>query len=675
MTVELAHPSTEPLASRSPTTPAHPRWWFLWTTPGRILTIGVVLSALVIASAFATSTTINDRQQALTTVLDHTEPLSFAAGQLYTTLSVADAAAATAFIAGSEPRDVRQRYEQAITDASVAVTRASSGLTDEPMVQLLGRVNAQLSVYTGLVETARTNNRAGNPVGSSYLSEASSLMQTQMLPDAQRLYEETSTRVDAETTASTRIPGPVILVVLATLLFGAFANRWLARRTRRRVNIGFVAGGLAVLIMLIWVGTALVISTLDSRSAKDTAAESLKTVTSLAITAQQARADETLSLIRRGDEDVRKQSYYQRIDTMQQQLSDYLSRDDAIDKSDLADAEQLLKRWRAADDRINAYIAVGNYQAATQVALGTGEDDSTPAFDRLDDALTKGIEESRNQLRNDILNARRVLSGATVGAAVLSVVGRARGGAGVVAEAERVPVMSACAKKSLAMAFARRSAAVRAAGGCWPAARTGAAAMPTPGVTLAPPTPAGMEELPPSRPRGRRPTRATATAPRACARSPTKAEADAAVADHPQPRPADRRPRHRQQPVQLPRPDHRRDHRFRRRHRRRGRARHLRHPVAGRVPHPVVGRPRHRTAEQPGRRRRQDHDASPVSARSWCNFSTVYLNANQRILAPRDSTISQPSDLSGKRVCVAKGTTSLRPDPADHPAADHRRRW
>ena len=187
MTVELAHPSTEPLASRSPTTPAHPRWWFLWTTPGRILTIGVVLSALVIASAFATSTTINNRQQALTAVLNHTEPLSFAAGQLYTTLSVADAAAATAFIAGSEPRDVRQRYEQAITDASVAVTRASSGLTDEPMVQLLGRVNAQLSVYTGLVETARTNNRAGNPVGSSYLSEASSLMQTQMLPDAQRL--------------------------------------------------------------------------------------------------------------------------------------------------------------------------------------------------------------------------------------------------------------------------------------------------------------------------------------------------------------------------------------------------------------------------------------------------------------------------------------------------------
>ena len=56
------------------------------------------------------------------------------------------------------------------------------------------------------------------------------------------------------------------------------------------------------------------------------------------------------------------------------------------------------------------------------MALGTGEDDSTPAFDKLDDALSKGIEESRNQLRTDILNAHRVLSGATVGAVVLSVI-------------------------------------------------------------------------------------------------------------------------------------------------------------------------------------------------------------------------------------------------------------
>src|ERR1700722_5655673 len=375
VTVELAHPSTEPLGSRSPIEPAHPRWWFVATTPGRILSIGLVLAILGGLCAFATSTTINQRQHALTTVLSHTEPLSFAAGRLYTTLSVADAAAATAFIAQAEPRPVRQRYEQAITDAAVAVTRASSGLTDEPLVQLLGKINAELAVYTGLIEIARTNNREGNPVGSSYLSEASGLMQSTILPDAAQLYQATSERVDSETTASTQIPAPVILVVATTTIFGAFSHRWLARRTRRRINPGLVVGALGILVMVVWVGTALTISTTASRSAKDTAAESLKTVTNVAITAQQARADETLSLIRRGDEEIRKQSFYQRIDYMHQQLAQYMPAPDAAAKPDLQGADQLLVRWRQANDRINSYISVGNYRAATQVALGSAEHD------------------------------------------------------------------------------------------------------------------------------------------------------------------------------------------------------------------------------------------------------------------------------------------------------------
>ena len=420
VTVELAHPSTEPLGSRSPAEPAHPRWWFISTTPGRILTIGIVLACLGVASAFATSTTINHRQQVLSTVLNHTEPLSFAAGRLYTTLSVADAAAATAFIAQAEPRGVRLRYEQAITDASVAVTRASSGLTDQPLVELLGRINAELAVYTGLIEVARTNNREGNPVGSSYLSEASGLMQSTILPDAQLLYKATSERVDSETTASTQIPAPVILVVSATVVFGAFSHRWLARRTRRRINPGLVVGALGILVMMVWVGTALAISTTASRSAKDTAADSLKIVTKVEITAQQARADETLSLIRRGDEEIRKQSFYQRIDAMHEQIDRYMARPDAVDKAELQGADQLLVRWRQANDRINSYISVGNYRAATEVALGSGENDSTPAFDKLDESLVKVMDQIRTHLRNDVLNARSGLSGAQLGGVVLS---------------------------------------------------------------------------------------------------------------------------------------------------------------------------------------------------------------------------------------------------------------
>lgn len=46
--------------------------------------------------------------------------------------------------------------------------------------------------------------------------------------------------------------------------------------------------------------------------------------------------------------------------------------------------------------------------------------------------------------------------------------------------------------------------------------------------------------------------------------------------------------------------------------------------------------------------------------REKVNFSTTYFTAYQRILAPRESDIAGPEDLPGKRVCVARGTTSLK---------------
>ncbi|SKT74155.1 Conserved membrane protein of uncharacterised function [Mycobacteroides abscessus subsp. abscessus] len=157
--------------------------------------------------------------------------------------------------------------------------------------------------------------------------------------------------------------------------------------------------------------------------ARNGGAHSLKTITQLVISAQQARADETLALIRRGDENVRKKSYYDRIDEMDRKIGEYLSNPDAIARSDLEHAQQLLTRWRQADDRINAYIGVGNYQAATQVALGNSDSDSTPAFDSLDTSLRSAVQDSRRQLRSGVLNAERALTLSSAGALILSVGG------------------------------------------------------------------------------------------------------------------------------------------------------------------------------------------------------------------------------------------------------------
>jgi len=186
-----------------------------------------------------------------------------------------------------------------------------------------------------------------------------------------------------------------------------------------------------------------------------------------------------------------------------------------------------------------------------------------------------------------------------------------------------------------------------------------ASVMPVPGVTLAPPTPAGMEELRPER------VRAPTADEDACNRTASlrpftnRAEADAAVANI--------RARGRltvgldigsnlfsfRDPIT-------------------GEITGFDVDIAGEVARDIFGTPSQveyrilSSADRIAALQNNQVDVVVKTMTITCerkklvNFSTVYLSANQRILAPRDSTISQPSDLSGRRVCVVKGTTSLK---------------
>src|SRR3984893_18141667 len=219
----------------------------------------------------------------------------------------------------------------------------------------------------------------------------------------------------------------------------------------------------------------------------------------------------------------------------------------------------------------------------------------------------------------------------------------------------RQPVMSARAKnrqpvmKKLAVLLT--TAVVLS--GC----AQGAAAMPTPGVTLTPPIPAGMDELPPQL---ARPPADEADCNRTASLRPlhNRAEADAAVATI--------RNRGRlivgldigsnlfsfRDPIT-------------------GEITGFDVDIAGEIARDIFGTPSQveyrilSSADRVAALQNNQVDVVVKTMSITCDrktqvaCSTVYLNANQRILAARDSTISQPSDLSGKRVCVAKGTTSL----------------
>lgn len=177
--------------------------------------------------------------------------------------------------------------------------------------------------------------------------------------------------------------------------------------------------------------------------------------------------------------------------------------------------------------------------------------------------------------------------------------------------------------------------------------------------TLPPPTPAGMEELPPEAPRAPEPNADHCDATASLRPFRNKAEAEAAVAKI--------RQRGRlivgldigsnlfsfRDPIT-------------------GEITGFDVDIAGEVARDIFGTPSQveyrilASAERIAALQKSEVDivvktmSITCGRRELVNFSTVYLVANQRLLVPRDSAIRQAADLSGKRVCVAQGTTSLR---------------
>lgn len=182
--------------------------------------------------------------------------------------------------------------------------------------------------------------------------------------------------------------------------------------------------------------------------------------------------------------------------------------------------------------------------------------------------------------------------------------------------------------------------------------------VPTPSVTLAPPTPAGLEELPPE------PARAPTVAdddcdPRVSLRPfDTDAEADEAV-------------RNIKERGRLIVGLDIGSNLFSFRDPITGEITGFDVDIAGEIARDIFGTPsqvEYRILSSADRIEALQNNEVDVVVKTMTitcerkelvNFSTVYLTADQRILAPRDSAIQTSADLSGKRVCVAKGTTSL----------------
>ncbi|MEC3958618.1 hypothetical protein VMT65_36670 [Nocardia sp. CDC153] len=392
---------------------------FAQSSPAKLIAVGLVLLSLCVTAGIVTATAVTNRQQALDVLLSESEPDAYSAQRLYTSLSVADASAGTAFISGGlEPKPVRDRYNQAVGEAAAELVTQSNRSEGDADTHLRSGIATGLPVYTGIVETARANNRGGQPVGAAYLSEASNLMQTTLLPMAQELQEHRSAAITATQRNHVRPPWPAILLPLLAVAALIIAQLFLFRRWHRVLNLGLLLASATMVVLLAWTVVAGIISAVDTTHARDDGSIPTAALTESRILAQQARTAETLKLVRRDTSADYDRTYDQAIGKLRNILSGYAS--DAPGANDVKTAADALDRWRAAHQRMNEALSKGDFLGAAAVATGPGANEATAQTDALDKALGDGIAETRNMLRADTSHAARTLDLLGPGALVLS---------------------------------------------------------------------------------------------------------------------------------------------------------------------------------------------------------------------------------------------------------------
>lgn len=402
---------------------------FLVTSPGRMTTYAVVLVIAILAAGLSMSQTTNARQQQLVVMAQQSEPMSHAAQNLYASLTIADASANTSFSQGtvSGSTELRTKYDNAIAQASMAATRAATGINDVNSVEMAEIANIQrlLPVYTGLVESARANARQGHSVGVAYLASASGLMRDKILPSAQTLYDRTSDRTAANRQELTAPPWVPMSGILAAILLLLWVQWRLTRANGRLFNVGLFAATLCMLAALTGVA-AVTVTTWQNEKLYGEKTAPLLQLTEARIHAQQLRSTETLNLVRRQPADAN--AFANSLGS----ISDSLHRIDSQQPNqDVKASISSAADWNKSHSRMMDQLSTGDYAGAIATATdGNNQSSSAAAFQDLDNSLQSAISDARTELRMSLDNARRasaaislVTIAVTILAAILVVLG------------------------------------------------------------------------------------------------------------------------------------------------------------------------------------------------------------------------------------------------------------
>ena len=349
------------------------------TTPQRLrlLSLGVVVSGLVIgligALTYAYLAFSLSRAKADTAQLIRVQ-------KIQSNMLSADATATNAFLVGGlEPPAQRAAYDQAMSSTSSLIAEAARAQPADGAA--LAALNQQVLSYAATIEQARANNRQGLPVGAQYLRNSSAELRATALPILDNLVSANAARAAEEMRAGA---GFIVLVLAVLGLAGVIvAQLWLARTFKRTINVGMVAS--AAVLLLIVIGS--LVAVLQLRSAlNEISTGSLAAVNTAAdtrIDANNAKSNESLTLIARGSGQAFESAWKSSADSV------------AANLARLNGKPGLASQWQAYADVHNQIRELddgGQWDKAVAQATGSGRASSNTVFGTFDSNLASYLD-------------------------------------------------------------------------------------------------------------------------------------------------------------------------------------------------------------------------------------------------------------------------------------------
>jgi hypothetical protein len=398
----------------------------LRTTPGRLRLAAGVLALAAIAFGVVMATAAASRNEAADAVADRTEPLLVEADGLYAALSDADATATTTFlIGGLEPVDRRRRYLADLAVASRRLTRLTEEVGGSADARrAVATVAARLPVYSGLIETARANNRQGLPVGADYLRRASGLMRDEILPAAGRIYETEARKLDDDYRASTSATGYVALAIAGSLLLAmlVLTQVGLARFTHRILNVPLVLATVLLVAVAAWILVAFTSAQNALSDAQRKGSDSVQVLSAVRFLALRAQRDEGLALSARGGDTQDVADFETVLRVLGPTGSTGLLGDAsrlAARAGSTAGVDRLrtsIQRYQDAHRRVAAAKNAGSFDRARRIFIGP----ETQLSDRIGADLEAQIAGAQGRFARSARDATSDLDALVAGIAVLA---------------------------------------------------------------------------------------------------------------------------------------------------------------------------------------------------------------------------------------------------------------